>query len=179
MKTPLPLRILFPGGLLLKPGRKVICMCILGFMGAAIPVKAQLRIQANFEQAQNEKVSVAFNSSSGNYKNNYDKDLLTDHKVDGIVTDEIDIQQSSSNIFDVNFENILYKGNNPPPNFTNSIQNQEPGFITIDTYNNIYDFHLQGISPCINSGKNSTVSIDLDGNTRDANPDIGCYEYHP
>jgi len=88
MKTPLPLRILFPGGLLLKPGRKVICMCILGFMGAAIPVKAQLRIQANFEQAQNEKVSVAFNSSSGNYKNNYDKDLLTDHKVDGIVTDE-------------------------------------------------------------------------------------------
>ena len=98
---------------------------------------------------------------------------------DGIVTDEINIQQSGSNIFDVNFENILYKGNNPPSNFTNSIQNQDPGFIAIDTYNNIYDFHLQGVSPCINSGKNSTVSIDLDGNTRDANPDIGCYEYHP
>jgi hypothetical protein len=40
------------------------------------------------------------------------------------------------------------------------------------------DYHLQAGSPCINAGADlrATVPLDYDGTTRDANPDIGCFE---
>ncbi|QEC69400.1 hypothetical protein FRZ67_19605 [Panacibacter ginsenosidivorans] len=98
---------------------------------------------------------------------------------DGLVTDEISLQQTGNNTFNINFENVLYKGNASNANFINSIQDQDPLFTTIDAFNNIFDFHLQDISPCVNTGKSTAVSIDLDGNERDEIPDIGCYEYKP
>jgi len=64
-------------------------------------------------------------------------------------------------------------------NFINSIQDQDPLFSNIDAFNNIFDFHLQNVSPCINTGKSTSVTIDLDGNERDETPDIGCYESKP
>ena len=98
---------------------------------------------------------------------------------DGLVTDEINLQQTGNNTFNVNFENVLYKGNASNANFINSIQDQDPLFSNIDAFNNIFDFHLQNISPCINTGKSTSVTIDLDGNERDETPDIGCYESKP
>lgn len=97
---------------------------------------------------------------------------------DGLVADEISLQQMGTNTFNVNFENVLYKGNTPAlANFTNSIQDQDPQFVNIDAFDNIFDFHLQDISPCVNSGKATSVNTDLDGIERDETPDIGCYEY--
>ncbi|CAN5603731.1 hypothetical protein BH10BAC2_BH10BAC2_04890 [soil metagenome] len=96
---------------------------------------------------------------------------------DGIVDDEISIQQTGSNNFEVSFENVLYKGNTITVDFINSIQNQGPGFTTIEVFDNLYNFHLQEISPCISTGINTGTIIDLDGNSRDESPDIGSYEY--
>jgi len=95
----------------------------------------------------------------------------------GLVDDEISLQQAGNNTFDVNFSNVLYKGSTVTGNFENSIQNQDPLFVTIDAFENIFDFHLQDISPCVNTGTQTSINIDLDGNERDTNPDIGCYEY--
>ncbi len=95
----------------------------------------------------------------------------------GVVVDEILIQQSGTGIFDLKFENILYKGNNLLSTlFENSLQNEDPAFTKIDAFNNVYDFHLLPESPCINSGKAAGVTVDLAGTPRDQNPDMGCYE---
>ena len=54
-----------------------------------------------------------------------------------------------------------------------------PDFVFLDQEKNIFDFHLLPTSPCINAGVPSGINIDLDGNTRDAQPDIGSYEAQP
>lgn len=95
---------------------------------------------------------------------------------DGIVSDEIFVQQSGAYPFTLNFENDLYKGNATAGNFTDCIQNQDPLFVNIDAGENVFDFHLQSNSPCMNAGKKTSVTIDLDNNTRNDKPDIGCYE---
>jgi hypothetical protein len=95
---------------------------------------------------------------------------------EGFVTDEIAVQQSGNTSFNVNFENDLYKGNVSTGNIVNCIQNVDPLFVNIDASKNEFDFHLQPASPCINAGKKVSVSTDLDGTSRDAIPDIGCYE---
>jgi len=42
----------------------------------------------------------------------------------------------------------------------------------------MYDYHLQSGSSCIDSGITlAGISVDFEGNTRDANPDMGAYEY--
>lgn len=94
----------------------------------------------------------------------------------GIVSDEIFVQQSGSSFFNLNFENDLYKGGGSLGNFTNCIQNQDPLFVNIDAGENVFDFHLQEGSPCINAGKKTFITTDLDNNTRNDKPDIGCYE---
>lgn len=99
---------------------------------------------------------------------------------DGLITDEINLQQTGNNAFNVNFENVLYKGNAAAlANFTNSIQDLDPLFVSIDAFANIFNFHLMQGSPCIDTGKLTATTIDLDGNEREQNPDIGCYEYKP
>jgi hypothetical protein len=95
---------------------------------------------------------------------------------EGIVEDEIAVQQSGNTPFTLNFENDLYKGSGGVGNFVSCIQNADPLFANIDAGKNEFDFHLQQGSPCINTGKKVAVVIDLDGIPRDSNPDIGCYE---
>lgn len=95
---------------------------------------------------------------------------------EGIVNDEILVQQSGSSSFTLNFENDLYKGSGSIGNFTDCIQNQDPLFINIDAGENVFDLHLLNGSPCINAGKKTSAITDLDNNARDEKPDIGCYE---
>ncbi|CAN5136390.1 hypothetical protein BH11BAC6_BH11BAC6_13330 [soil metagenome] len=98
---------------------------------------------------------------------------------DGIIADEINNQQAGNNAFNVKFENVLYKGNATGADFINCIQNQDPQFVSTDAFENKFDFHLLESSPIIGKGKITSVSIDLEGNMRDNEPDIGCYEYIP
>ncbi len=98
----------------------------------------------------------------------------------GLFTDEISLAKYGSD-FNVNFKNIFYKGSESPlATYTNSIQNQDPQFLNIDIEHNIFDFHLQSASPCINAGAETGIITDLDGNSRNFllnAPDIGCYEF--
>jgi len=124
-------------------------------------------------------VLLISNADSNNQTFALDADFINSifYGDNGIVTDEIAVQQSGGSPFTVNFENDLYKGTgSASANFINCIQDQDPLFVNIDVNNNFYDFHLQAGSPCVNTGKNASVGIDLDNNIRDANPDIGCYE---
>jgi len=131
----------------------------------------------NFVSHSNPVLSIS-NADSSNqpfpFYANFINSIL--YGEEGIVTDEIAVQQTGNTPFTVNFENDLYKGNSPIGDFANCIQNADPLFVNIDAGKNEFDFHLQPGSPCINTGKKVGVSIDLDGTSRDANPDIGCYE---
>jgi hypothetical protein len=95
---------------------------------------------------------------------------------DGVVTDEIAVQQNGNTFFSLNCENDLYKGNAPGGHFVNCLQNEDPLFVNTDPAKNAFDFHLQSGSPCVNAGKKVAVSTDLDGVARDSDPDIGCHE---
>ena len=98
-----------------------------------------------------------------------------------LVKDEIAIEKEGSNSFEVVFENTLYNSptENPLIKYNNCLPLNDPLFKLIDQEKNIFDFHLEATSPCINAGVPSGINIDLDGNIRDAQPDIGCYEAQP
>lgn len=74
---------------------------------------------------------------------------------------------------------IDYCCTTPEPNDFNGGNNitNEPLFVGLSTQ----DFHLKGISPCINAGKNHSVGagVDLDGQPRirGTSVDLGCYEF--
>ena len=57
---------------------------------------------------------------------------------------------------------------------TNGIFNENPQFENTSEQ----DFHLQPTSPAVNAGVLVDVFNDLDGRVRDAQPDLGCYEYY-
>jgi hypothetical protein len=97
------------------------------------------------------------------------------------VSDEVATDNQNGSGFDVVFENTLYSSpaQNPAITYTNCLTSTDPVFKIIDEEKNIFDFHLQPSSPCINAGAPSVNNIDLDGAVRDAQPDMGCYETQP
>lgn len=95
------------------------------------------------------------------------------------VEDEVVVTKSGTTLFNVNFESNLWKVKNNPADvvLNNIIANQAPEFDSINTARQFYNFRLKDISPAINKGANTSVVIDLDGNTRPVNlPDLGCFE---
>ncbi|HEX6428952.1 MAG TPA: choice-of-anchor Q domain-containing protein, partial [Niastella sp.] len=81
----------------------------------------------------------------------------------------------------VSFQNCLWKiTKNKPANVTTTgviIDKQPPLFDSINTQLKLYNFRLQPESPAIDKGFNTGITIDLDGQLRNAGPpDIGCYE---
>ena len=97
----------------------------------------------------------------------------------GLVDDEVLVSQTGSSA-NISFQNVLYKAISANTSlFTNSINNVDPAFAILDFENTLFDFHLTNSSPCIDTGTDTGISTDLDGNPRNAslnNPDIGCYE---
>lgn len=93
----------------------------------------------------------------------------------GSMEDELSMKQFSdeSLLFDNRFENCLIKGSANSEDFINCIRNQNPKFAD---YRN-QDFNLLEGSPAIDAGKAGIgITHDLNGNPRDATPDIGAYE---
>ena len=97
------------------------------------------------------------------------------------VKDEVAVNHQEGSSFEVEFENTLYNSPAEDPSITyiDCLPLIDPLFKTIDQEQNIFDFHLQSGSPCINAGALPGIKIDLDGNARDAQPDIGAYEAKP
>jgi hypothetical protein len=99
---------------------------------------------------------------------------------DGTVTDEVIVSQLGSTVFNVDFENCLWKITNLPIGIdsSNTIANLYPQFDSVNNQQRYYDFHLQASSPAINQGINTGIPFDLDGNPRAVGlPDLGCYEF--
>lgn len=97
----------------------------------------------------------------------------------GTVDDEVVVAQNSNAAFNINFDHVLWKVKNNPVGVTttNIINNIPPGFDTINITKNFYNFRLADGSPAINTGVNTSVTVDLDGNPRPVGlPDLGCYE---
>ena len=100
----------------------------------------------------------------------------------GTVTDEVVVLKNGSQ-FNVTFDTDLWKVQTAPQNITSTdiINNQNPLFDSINTFDNYYDFRLQPISPAVNKGNPAAgVLIDLNGKTRPmpaaTKPDLGCFE---
>jgi len=87
----------------------------------------------------------------------------------------VDSIANSGVLFDVNFENCLYKSENEL-SYTyliNSIWNENPLFVDTE----LKDFKLKFGSPLIDAGSTTVFTIsDISGVTR-SNADIGAYEY--
>jgi hypothetical protein len=99
----------------------------------------------------------------------------------GIVDSEVVALKNVSQTFNVTFDQVLWKMPSTPANVTiispAPINNQSPGFDSIDVSHQYYNFRLKDTSPALNKGKNFLVNIDLDGKPRPVGlPDLGCFE---
>ena len=101
--------------------------------------------------------------------------------IDGANSNEIQLDSSSTtgNFNHVRFSTSLLKSQLNTANtaiFNNNILNQSPNFKDIGGY----DLRLNSPSPAINNGAVlPNYATDLNGVLRDANPDMGAYEYVP
>ncbi len=100
----------------------------------------------------------------------------------GMGDDELLIQKDNNQLFDVLFENCLYKNPVPPQNCNviSSIANVDPLFDSIDVFQNYFDFNItkESTSPAIDNGLLTPLNEDLNDNPRLSGlaTDIGCYE---
>ena len=100
----------------------------------------------------------------------------------GIVKNEIVLDRKGTTPYNINFQNSLYRNKDVTTlaNFTNSINNMDPQFDSLDAGRRIYNFRLKSTSPAINRGSNTGILFDLDGKRRGGAaglPDIGAYEF--
>lgn len=93
----------------------------------------------------------------------------------GTLEDELVPDMLSDTDFDFVFENcaLKAKGTLPDPFFLNCLNNVDPQFFDIVKSS----YRLKDISPCINAGIPAGVLTDIEGKLRDAQPDIGAFEY--
>ena len=79
--------------------------------------------------------------------------------------------------FNFNFDHTLLKTKKDinTSGFNTIKKNEDPLFVD----RNKFDFHLKVESPCRDFGTNLSIFADLEGNSRDAFPDLGALEYIP
>ena len=95
----------------------------------------------------------------------------------GNIDNEFNYDELSPGTINFTYTNSILKTNKSTSgsNYVSVLKNTNPLF----TDENNGDFHLQSSSQAVDFGISSPITTDLDGNTRDANPDLGCYEYVP
>ncbi|MEO6315783.1 MAG: choice-of-anchor Q domain-containing protein [Chitinophagaceae bacterium] len=97
----------------------------------------------------------------------------------GTADNEVITSRQGAGAFNVSFANCLWKTKSAPANSTavNIINNENPGFDSINVSKNFFNFRLKENSPALNKGVGTGLLIDLDGNARTvALPDLGAYE---
>jgi len=99
--------------------------------------------------------------------------------IDGSLTTEIEFQENISGIFDYSFDHCLIKidpnENTNTANYINIIKNENPDFEDKSKR----DFHLKESSPCIDAGRSTSISKDIEENDRTLTPppDLGAFEF--
>lgn len=122
-----------------------------------------------------------------NYLNGFTADLNAVFRncifwgeANGLVDNEAAILKQGNSLFNVTFDQVLWRVKTNPSNCTinGAVTNQDPLFDTINTAQKIYSFRLRNNSPAIDKGIDAAVGIDLDGNSRPvgSKPDLGAYE---
>ncbi len=98
----------------------------------------------------------------------------------GIVKNELVIDKLGSTVFNLTFNNCIYRAPSQPAlaTFNNCIRNQDPVFDSLDFSRRIFNFRTNTPgAPGINSGRATAFTKDLDNNTRAIGiTDIGAYE---
>jgi hypothetical protein len=99
----------------------------------------------------------------------------------GTVDDEVQTYKNNSALYNVIFDQVLWKVVNQPTGTIvppAPINNDPPLFDSINTTNRYYSFRLKDESPAKNKATNAGITIDLDGNIRPVGiaPDLGSYE---
>lgn len=101
-------------------------------------------------------------------------------EANGVVKDEVVVSRLGNMAFNVSFEGVLWRLQNPVPagvSATAVINNLYPQFEAIHASLPYYNFRLKENSPAVNKGIMTNVTIDLDGNPRPIGlPDLGAYE---
>ena len=98
--------------------------------------------------------------------------------IDGSNVHEIELQNNSGGAFNYLFDHCIMKIHPDSSlssfNESNSIETD----IDINVFNSTIDqdFTISAESPALNAGKSTSITLDLLGNSRDNNPDIGAYE---
>ncbi len=95
----------------------------------------------------------------------------------GSVVDEVVVSTQGSSPA-ISFTNCLWKIKNTPAVTNTHMLNIDPMFDSVNNQTMFYNFHLKVNSPTLDSGINTSIPFDLDGNTRTVNgkTDLGCYE---
>ncbi|RYD55083.1 MAG: hypothetical protein EOP56_17075 [Sphingobacteriales bacterium] len=98
----------------------------------------------------------------------------------GGIETELHCSKLNSNevTFDLEISNCIYKRKETLPTDigiveNNNKRNEDPLFENYQSWN----YRLKSGSPAINAGISTDLTTDLDGKSRDANPDMGCYEF--
>lgn len=97
----------------------------------------------------------------------------------GTAENEVVVTKSGSGVFNVNFDNNLWKVQSAPLNISSNliINNQNPIFDSINVSKRFFNFRLKDNSPALNKATDVGVINDLDGKPRPVGiPDLGCYE---
>ncbi len=106
-------------------------------------------------------------------------DVIADFKncvIDGSKNEEVEFSKyfNSTATWDYGFENCLMKLDTFSSGLTNCLINKDPRFEDVETYSYAPDTI---ISPLVNGGINIGIIRDIMGKMRDANPDIGAFEF--
>ena len=112
-------------------------------------------------------------SQQGHFSADLDA-TFTNCIIDGSLDDEIGFDNDQTGGFAYLFENCVLKTkfNTTTSNYVSVLKNEFPYYVEAVEE----DYHLATNSPCIDAGKVTSISDDLDGISRDPSPDIGCYE---
>jgi hypothetical protein len=99
--------------------------------------------------------------------------------IDGSLTTEIEFQENIGGTFNYTFDHCLLKidpnENTNTADYISIIKNENPDFEDKSKR----DFHLKEGSPCIDAGRSTSVSDDIEENDRNLTPppDLGAYEF--
>lgn len=137
----------------------------------------------NFYQRRDPMVFISDNlenNSAGNFALNARfQNCILWGESGGLVKDEILLRKRGSLSYQVVFDHVLWSLKADPALAALTVPaiQTDPGFVAVDPFKRIYDFHLKESSAARNKGVVSGVPLDLDGNPRPVgSPDLGAYE---
>jgi hypothetical protein len=96
----------------------------------------------------------------------------------GIDEEEIYLDILAGTPFEYRFDHAILRTTNEitdPLRYISCAANEDPLFVDPNAWN----FHIDTLSPAIGKGIPMGVSVDLDGVTRTATPDLGAYQWVP